>query len=343
MDVGPPRGAPRAPGGHEPIRGRVRGRLLARWRHRPRRRRRDDQAPRAPVRRGGRAAGPRPARDAVPAHAALDGTVAGAARRPGCRCGCPSAAVATGCAASTASTGAAPRETPSGARPGASKSGRAALLVKCIPPDHVDGMLSYLRDFTDLPLGVYPSLGYLTANGRHVDDDVRLRRVRAHMALRWREEGAQLIGGCCGVGSEQIGAARAARAGTRPGRRVATKGGSHAIARRRPIRAQNAAARAVGRRGRALAVPAALSLTSPSRREAPSFPRRARFLVWRHLFREQVSECTGAASTPAVAAGLQAIQLALNGAEHVRAIDVDDRRGHRRRSSTRFATAWPTA
>ena len=45
------------------------------------------------------------------------------------------------------------------------------------------------------------------------------------MALRWREEGAQLIGGCCGVGSEQIGAARAALAGTRPGRRVATKGG----------------------------------------------------------------------------------------------------------------------
>ena len=34
--------------------------------------------------------------------------------------------------------------------------GVAALLANCIPPDHVDGIVSYLRDFTDMPLGVYP-------------------------------------------------------------------------------------------------------------------------------------------------------------------------------------------
>ena len=38
--------------------------------------------------------------------------------------------------------------------------GVGALLVNCIPPDHVAGMISWLRDFTDLPLGVYPNLGY---------------------------------------------------------------------------------------------------------------------------------------------------------------------------------------
>ena len=43
--------------------------------------------------------------------------------------------------------------------------GIGALLVNCIPPDHVDGMVSFLRDFTDLPLGVYPNLGYLTSAG----------------------------------------------------------------------------------------------------------------------------------------------------------------------------------
>jgi S-methylmethionine-dependent homocysteine/selenocysteine methylase len=39
--------------------------------------------------------------------------------------------------------------------------GVGALALNCIPPDHVAGMLSWLRDFTDMPLGVYPNLGYL--------------------------------------------------------------------------------------------------------------------------------------------------------------------------------------
>ena len=37
--------------------------------------------------------------------------------------------------------------------------GVSALLINCLPPDHVEGMLPWLRDFTDLPLGVYPNLG----------------------------------------------------------------------------------------------------------------------------------------------------------------------------------------
>jgi S-methylmethionine-dependent homocysteine/selenocysteine methylase len=37
--------------------------------------------------------------------------------------------------------------------------GAKALLINCLPPEHLDGMLPWLRDFTDLPLGVYPNLG----------------------------------------------------------------------------------------------------------------------------------------------------------------------------------------
>jgi S-methylmethionine-dependent homocysteine/selenocysteine methylase len=50
--------------------------------------------------------------------------------------------------------------------------GIAAVLVNCIPPDHVDGMVSYLRDFTDLPLGVYPNLGYYTIEGWRSESEI---------------------------------------------------------------------------------------------------------------------------------------------------------------------------
>ena len=64
--------------------------------------------------------------------------------------------------------------------------GVGALAINCIPPDHVAGMLSWLRDFTDLPLGVYPNLGYLSAAGwRH---EPRHRRARSTPS--WRCAGA---------------------------------------------------------------------------------------------------------------------------------------------------------
>jgi S-methylmethionine-dependent homocysteine/selenocysteine methylase/SAM-dependent methyltransferase len=189
-----------------------------------------------------------------------------------------------------------------------------ALLLGCIPPDHVDGMLSYLRDFTDLPLGVHPNLGYLTSNGWHVDDGAGSAEF-AHMALRWREEGAQLIGGCCGVGSEQIGAARAALAGTRPGGLRRDEGGSHELGGVRvtpPEPWVDAAERSLY----PLAFPDLVA-------HGGSFvPTQGSFLVWRHLFREQVGRGRRCLDV-GCGSGLQAIQLALNGAERVDAIDVD--------------------
>ncbi len=91
-----------------------------------------------------------------------------------------------------------------------------ALMINCIPPDHVDGMVSYLRDFTDLPLGVYPNLGYYTDEGWRFEPGVGSAEYAA-MALRWREEGAQIIGGCCGVGPAHVAAARELLEQTAPG------------------------------------------------------------------------------------------------------------------------------
>jgi S-methylmethionine-dependent homocysteine/selenocysteine methylase/SAM-dependent methyltransferase len=189
-----------------------------------------------------------------------------------------------------------------------------ALLLGCIPPDHVDGMLSYLRDFTDLPLGVHPNLGYLTSNGWRVDDAAGSAEF-ARMALRWREEGAQLIGGCCGVDSEQIGAARAALAGTRPGVLRRDEGGSHELGGVRVTPTEPW----VDPAGRSLYPLAFPDLVA----QGDVFvPTQGSFLVWRHLFREQVgrgSRCLDVGC----GSGLQAIQLAINGAEQVHAIDVD--------------------
>jgi homocysteine S-methyltransferase len=100
--------------------------------------------------------------------------------------------------------------------------GVGALMLGCIPPDHVDGTVSYLRDFIDLPLGVAPNLGYPTTKGWRSDVDSDNHYAR--MAMQWREEGAQIIGGCCGVGPGQIAVAREALAGTRPGRRRVLEG-----------------------------------------------------------------------------------------------------------------------
>ncbi len=92
-----------------------------------------------------------------------------------------------------------------------------ALLINCLPADHLDAMLPWLRDFTDLPLGVYPNLGYGAEGGWRFDERVGPAEY-AEFALAWRAEGAQIVGGCCGTSPAHIEAARAALAGTEPGR-----------------------------------------------------------------------------------------------------------------------------
>jgi S-methylmethionine-dependent homocysteine/selenocysteine methylase/SAM-dependent methyltransferase len=203
--------------------------------------------------------------------------------------------------------------------------GIRALLINCLPPDHVPGMLPWLRDFTDLPLGVYPNLGYYTADGWSFDKAVGGEEY-AELAARWREEGAQIVGGCCGTRPEHIAAARACVRDQPPGRRVArgapappepAVGGGPA-----PDTAPQVAPRPwLDDRGRRL-----FPLDIPEIVCEPGvfLPTQGSFLVWKYLFQNEVGKGLRCLDI-GCGTGLLAIQLARNGAEHVHAIDIERR------------------
>jgi S-methylmethionine-dependent homocysteine/selenocysteine methylase/SAM-dependent methyltransferase len=192
--------------------------------------------------------------------------------------------------------------------------GVGAVLLNCIPPDHVAGMLSWLRDFTDMPLGVYPNLGYFTNAGWRFETDITGEKY-AEMAIGWREEGAQIIGGCCGVGPEHIGAAAAALAETKPGHKrpefldeeeLNGNGVKHAP-------------HWTDARGRSLFP---LDFPDILVEDGVFIPTQGSFLVWKYLFQEGIGShqrCLDIGS----GSGLLTVQLALNGAVHVHAIDID--------------------
>jgi S-methylmethionine-dependent homocysteine/selenocysteine methylase/SAM-dependent methyltransferase len=189
--------------------------------------------------------------------------------------------------------------------------GISALAINCVPPDHVTGMISWLRDFTDLPLGVYPNLGYLSSHGWRNDHRIRGPEY-AQMALAWRKEGAQIIGGCCGVGAEHLDAARVALEETSPGHTrpsmlpelAAPEGGNEpwTDARRRRL----------------------FPIDFPDLTVDPGVaaPTQASFMLWKYLYEEGIGarqRCVDIGS----GTGVLAVQLARNGATHVHAIDID--------------------
>jgi len=194
--------------------------------------------------------------------------------------------------------------------------GVGALSVNCVPPDHVTGMLSWLRDFTDLPLGVYPNLGYLSAAGwRHESTG---GTQYAELALAWREEGAQIIGGCCGVGPEHLAAAHDALESTTPG---------HLRPAAMPAESEDAwppDGRAVPRwsdaRGRAM-----FPIDFPEIGYEPGVfvPTQGSLLIWKYLYREGIGAHQRCLDI-GCGTGLLTAQLARNGAAHVHAIDIDE-------------------
>jgi S-methylmethionine-dependent homocysteine/selenocysteine methylase/SAM-dependent methyltransferase len=204
--------------------------------------------------------------------------------------------------------------------------GVRALLINCLPPDHVPGMLPWLRDFTDLPLGVYPNLGYYTADGWSSDKAVGGAEY-AELAAMWREEGAQIIGGCCGTRPEHIAAARERVRDAPPGGRFTREpappppepaaGGGPAP----DVAPAAAPAPWLDDSGRRL-----FPLEMPEIVCEPGVfvPTQGSYLVWKHLFQNRVGRDLRCLDI-GCGTGLLAIQLALNGAEHVHAIDVDRR------------------
>ncbi len=195
--------------------------------------------------------------------------------------------------------------------------GVGALAINCLPPDHVTGMLAWLRDFTDVPLGVYPNLGRLTAAGWRHEAGIGAAEYAA-LALRWREEGAQIVGGCCGVGTEQIAAARTALAGTKPGHAqpdALPDEGVRSVSRDSRHRS---AMRWSDARGRAM-----YPLEFPDITLEPDVfvPTQGSLMVWKYLFKEVVGAHQRCLDI-GCGSGLLTVQLARNGAAHVHAIDV---------------------
>ena len=196
-----------------------------------------------------------------------------------------------------------------------------ALMINCIPPDHVDGMLSYLRDFTDLPLGVYPNLGYYTDEGWRFEPGVGSAEYAA-MALRWRAEGAQIIGGCCGVGPSHVATARERLEETRPGDPASPEAPLPTPVSERLLQTEPAPAPAwTDRRGRSL-----YPLAFPHLVPEPGVvaPTSASLMAWRYLYDQGIGAHQRCLDV-GCGTGILGIQLALNGASHVRAIDIDER------------------
>jgi S-methylmethionine-dependent homocysteine/selenocysteine methylase/SAM-dependent methyltransferase len=198
--------------------------------------------------------------------------------------------------------------------------GVAALLINCIPPDHVAGMVSYLRDFSDLPLGVYPNLGYYSDRGWRFTPGVGGEEY-AEMALRWREEGAQIVGGCCGVRPEHVAAAARRLQGTVPGHERPTDAAGNGLDGADAPAPAAAPEPWIDRRRRPL-YPLPFPDLSVEPGVAP--PGAASYMAWRYVFGEGIGAHQRCLDI-GCGTGILAVQLALNGAAHVRALDIDDR------------------
>ena len=192
--------------------------------------------------------------------------------------------------------------------------GVSALLINCLPPDHVPRMLPWLRDFTDLPLGVYPNLGYYSDAGWRFDERVGPDQF-AELALRWRNEGAQIVGGCCGTSPAHIAAVRARLRGTKAGR---PKSGGLPEPDVVPQPRRAVAEAWLDEHGRRL-----YPLPTPELALDPDVfvPTVGSLLAWKHLFQKRIGNGKRCLDV-GCGSGLLAVQLALNGAEHVHAIDV---------------------
>ena len=83
-----------------------------------------------------------------------------------------------------------------------------AIMVNCVPLAYVDRAFDELRAAHDGPIGLYANVGHADeVNGWTLTDDVQPAAYAQH-ARRWIEQGAAIVGGCCGTSPAHIEAIR---------------------------------------------------------------------------------------------------------------------------------------
>ncbi|MEM7077033.1 MAG: homocysteine S-methyltransferase family protein [Pseudomonadota bacterium] len=88
-----------------------------------------------------------------------------------------------------------------------------SYLFNCTSPEAISVGLQELSAMTDKPLGAYPNRLIIPA-GWTLDGDIKasMRDMTTEEFLgfcaQWRELGASMIGGCCGIGPQMIAALR---------------------------------------------------------------------------------------------------------------------------------------
>ena len=201
--------------------------------------------------------------------------------------------------------------------------GVGAILVNCLPVEMVSGTIPWLRDFTDLPLGAYPNLGRYLDPQWKLDHGVTPEDY-ADTALIWRAEGAQILGGCCGVGPEHIRALSQALAETKPNAPIAD-GLEEAAPVTRPrveqlyetIETSDLVAWKDQEDRDLFPLPLPELVCDPE----VFVPTQGSYLLWKMLFSTGLGRGKRCLDV-GCGAGILTSQLALNGAEHVTAIDI---------------------
>ena len=204
------------------------------------------------------------------------------------------------------------------------RMGVEALMINCLPVNRVEGTLSWLRDFTSLPLGVYPNMGRYAETGWRFDEQMDAGKF-ADLALGWRAEGAQLIGGCCGVGPAEIKLVAKKLNGISRGNQAKKATGKLSGQSALSELCQNADLGQVknwtDQKGRKL-----FPLPFPEITVDPGVfvPTQGSYLIWKYLFDSGIGESQSCLDV-GCGVGLLAIQLALNQATSVTAVDIQSK------------------